>query len=1265
MYFDNYIEIYTYLLYTNTTSIFIHTQRRIMTNSPKPRLFNPVRILTVGMGFVLFTVVCFTLSQVAIAETVDVNGMNDSTNYENVDIVDTLGKAAYTHKGTITGTSSLTINAPATNSSYRQWLGGGNGSYTFTGPINVNAGQLLINTGTLQTKTINLNGGDMYVMYEDCLPHDAVINVGAGSMLDLESKANAIKGATINIASGGSFRLAGQNLNDSTEPVTLNIAGVGRLSSTYPDTYNSPGAIDAYGDSNDINLTANINLTDDATISVINVSTNRQFLIRGTLTGSSTATFSSDNYGRWIRLVAGAANTGLDMSGFSGNIVADNVKLRLYTDSLGTGSNITVQNSATAYFNNTTALNNYTGSFTVNNATIALEAAGKLNNLSGNGTVSIGDKALTLNNTTDTTFSGTITGTAAITKNGSGKLELSANNTYTGATNVSAGELIFSGSVLPVSAMKATGGSLVLGTAGNTITVKRGASITASGGAVRVDGDLVFESPGSGFVACDGSWTGSGSMTLDGGYIRVGTNFNTTTGINFNGGSILNNNNDAVLSSDVTITKDGSTMQAGWSKSLTLTGALKGNASLTVGSDSGWLRFSGDGSQYKGSLLVKGNMRVGKDGVDSSDCSKFLGAQVINLNGGTIQNNNNNITIPNDLNVMTETGFKTGWSKKITLTGNVTGSAKLKQVSDSGWLILKTHSDGDAFTGSFQTGWASTSSRGQTQLAAQQPLGANAGILYNYGYLDMNGYSQIFKGIVDDGANNKLGRVYNTTGTKSVLTLDITSQNLTYAGTFESNVELIVNASGAGTQTFTNGGSSFTGNATINGGKIRMTGKGSNGNSPIGKVSNTRYVYVNDGGELVFANQDVLANAHNYAPINFVVDGGKISNEGANYNFLQNSTFKNGGQLYASDGNATWKAFKLLNVTVARNDDDTAGTPVLFSADPSKPDATIAFGDISDVIKAGNSVSTVNVAEITSANASVNDNVSDLVISAVIADPVYQTTDALKHATQIIKSGAGTMEFTASNTYTGMVTINEGTLKLSGDAIKTNAPITLGNDGTLEYYLAEGQTKKLEFTNASKIVGTGQIVKTGAGTLQIYTSAVGQVDASHFLVSSGRLDMKDYFKGSMEVKSGATMSPGNSVGTLTIDGAFTLDSGATLLLEVGKDDLGDIIIDQLIVNGNAAFESGSIINIGLDPSSSLVGGDTFSGVILTADNAANIFDDVVNSLQSYYFTDLTPTLSGNQILLSGTLDPNAVPEPSTWSLLILGAAGLLYWRKRK
>ncbi len=275
-----------------------------MTNSPKLRLFNSVRILTVGMGFVLYAIVCFSLSQDVFAQTVPVNGMNDSTNYTDVDIVDTLGKAAYTHKGTITGTSSLTINAPATNSSYRQWLGGGNGSYTFTGPITVNGGQLLISTGTLQTKSINLNGGDMYVMYEDCLPHDAVVNIGEGSMLDVESANNAIKGATINVSSGGTFRQAERNVNDSSNPVTLNIAGTG--TSTYR------GAIHVRGGASDLNLTANINLTNNAELFLTNMSTGVQLLVRGTLTGSSTLTLASDDAGRWIRLYEGAS--GLDMS---------------------------------------------------------------------------------------------------------------------------------------------------------------------------------------------------------------------------------------------------------------------------------------------------------------------------------------------------------------------------------------------------------------------------------------------------------------------------------------------------------------------------------------------------------------------------------------------------------------------------------------------------------------------------------------------------------------------------------------------------------------------------------------------------------------------------------------------------------------------------------------------------------------------------------------------------------------------------------------
>ncbi|MCR5164494.1 MAG: autotransporter-associated beta strand repeat-containing protein, partial [Thermoguttaceae bacterium] len=640
--------------------------------------------------------------------------------------------------------------------------------------------------------------------------------------------------------------------------------------------------------------------------------------------------------------IPAAAGLNLSTAGSVTFNVEENASLtstaRIYDE--GSTGGITKTGAGTLTILN--ANNSFVGATTLSAGSLVLSGAGNLTATSG---VSVASGATLEFTNSDSdgeggavTFDRPISGEGALVKSGTGTAKLTGATTYTGTTTVSGGELVFANSTLPVSAMTATGGTLVLGTAGNTITVKRGASITASGGAVRVDGNLVFESAGSGFVACDGSWTGDGSIKLDGGYIRVGTNFNTTTGIDFNGGSILNNNNDAVLASDLTITKDGSTMQAGWKLSLTHTGALKGSASLTVGSDSGWLIFAGNGSNYQGSLLVKGNMRIGKANTDSSDCSAYIGSKVINLNGGTIQNNNNNLTITNDLNVMSETGFKTGWKKNITLTGNVTGSAKLKQVSDSGWLILQTHSDNDAFTGPFQTGWASTSSRGQTRLAAEQPLGANAGVLYNYGYLDMNGFSQKFKGVVDDGANNKKGRIYNTTANKSTVTFDITSQNLSYAGTIESNVELIINASGAGTQTFTNNTSNFTGNVTINGGTVKTTtAHSSYTKTDLGAFTTTggRTITVNAGAELVLGTNDILGGCNSTYfdenSVRLILNGGKLS--GTNNNPLYNATFQNGAEVYGNNNRDVYRSFWLMgpNTVSFAGDGETAESPVRFN----------------------------------------------------------------------------------------------------------------------------------------------------------------------------------------------------------------------------------------------------------------------------------------------------------------------------------------------
>lgn len=65
--------------------------------------------------------------------------------------------------------------------------------------------------------------------------------------------------------------------------------------------------------------------------------------------------------------------------------------------------------------------------------------------LSGAGNVALGTHTLTTNSTTNSTFSGVIAGDAGLTKEGSGTLTLSGNNTYTGLTAVNGGAVAVNG----------------------------------------------------------------------------------------------------------------------------------------------------------------------------------------------------------------------------------------------------------------------------------------------------------------------------------------------------------------------------------------------------------------------------------------------------------------------------------------------------------------------------------------------------------------------------------------------------------------------------------------------------------------------------------------------------------------------------------------------------------------------------------------------------------------------------------------------------
>ena len=266
----------------------------------------------------------------------------------------------------------------------------------------------------------------------------------------------------------------------------------------------------------------------------------------------------------------------------------------------------------------------------------------------------------------------------------------------------------------------------------------------------------------------------------------------------------------------------------------------------------------------------------------------------------------------------------------------------------------------------------------------------------------------------------------------------------------------------------------------------------------------------------------------------------------------------------------------------------------------------------------------------------------------------------------LVKSGTGKLTLTNglgtdNNSFSGTTIINEGVLSLGADSTLCNLSGGTENiHGTLE------SAGNLTLNNTTDSIYIGSILATnktitvdpGADkTMKIYTAANGKVQAESFVISSGEVDVKGCMEANVQVEANATFSPGNSVGHVDINGTFTLDSGATLLIEMdetGIDTMSATSFD--LDNGTISFTLSDAIPFG----------STYD--ILTATGGAAFDEDILTrilngqTLPSYY----TLALAGsNNNIVRFSIDRNAVPEPSTWALLILGVAGLMYVRKRK
>ena len=571
-------------------------------------------------------------------------------------------------------------------------------------------------------------------------------------------------------------------------------------------------------------------------------------------------------------------------------------------------------------------------------------------------------------------------------------------------------------------------GTLVLGVEGNEINIGTNSLVKTDGGAVRVDGNIVVNSS---YFSAGGDWTGNGSITVNSGTMRIYGTFSYPKGITLNGGTLFNDGDSdssatakGVVKAPVIVNAD-SKVQCGWSSSksgeLNLAGGLYGNGNLTVNSDSnmGWIDITGTGD-FGGSLIVKGKFRIGGSGknigtaAEPASAAPYIGSKEIQLDGGTIHNYDAYLTFSNDINMVSSSNIMAGWSKDMTFTGNIKGSGNFAVASDSGWVIAKTKSDG-SFTGAVQASWDSASKLGKLRLGAEQPFGPNAGRGNIYGQLDMNGYSQVFKGLYSNtSGSTQKGHIFNDTNTLSTLTLNISGADNTYEGKITGNIEIIVNSNGEGKQTFNNNASTFTGNVVINGGTVATTKSHSSyTTTELGAFSTTggRTITINSGAELILGTNDVLGGCaisnYNDNSVRLIVNGGKLS--GTNNNPLYNATFQNGAEVYGNNNRDVYRSFWLLGTNT-----------VSFAGDGSAPESPVNFNGADGVIYVLDTA-TLNVDDITKSSA------ADLVVNVKLGNK----SESFIANNYLTKTGAGTVRLTAANEYTGPTTVSAGALALA------------------------------------------------------------------------------------------------------------------------------------------------------------------------------------------------------------------------------------------